>query len=244
MRLLGLSIGLIALVVTGIAPAVATELVTYRAEYQVERAGGKKSGSSVWTVSYDAERGVYSYESALSLKGILRLAVPNPVREHSDFKVENGRIRPLEFWYEDGSRKGEDNFHVKFDWDAGTAVVNADGRRNKLALQSGILDRGSMQVAVMLDLANGAPGSYLLADEDSLKSYQYTRNGEAAIRTKVGTIETQSFIQQREGSSRRLLIWAAPEYNFLPVRMERQKNGETDIVFVLQSIEMSAAAAN
>ena len=33
-------------------------------------------------------------------------------------------LRPLEFWYEDGSRSGEDNLHIVFDWERRVATVS------------------------------------------------------------------------------------------------------------------------
>ena len=122
------------------------ELPTYRAVYRVEH-NGKFSGSSEWTVTHDSEQGLYDFTSSLKVKGILRLVLPKPVVERSEFRYQNGQILPLEFWYQDGSRKGEDNLHLKFDWERGLVVINGEGRHTELELSAGILDRGSMQVA-------------------------------------------------------------------------------------------------
>jgi hypothetical protein len=107
-----------------------------------------------------------------------------------------------------------------------------------MALQPGALDRGSLQVALMADLAaNGRPGHYLRADEDSTTAYDYTDNGDATIATGLGPLATRSFMQQRENSSRSTWLWFAPALNWLPVRIEQRRNGEVQTAFTLASVE-------
>jgi hypothetical protein len=211
-------------------------LPTYTATYQVLH-NGREVGAAVFAVSYDEERGVYTFRSHTTAKGMLRLVTPRPVVERSDFTVRDGRIQPLEFAYEDGSRKGEDNLHVVFDWDARVASIR--GERNvDIELTPGVLDRGSMQVALMRDMAAGAvPGPYLLADEDSLKTYEYALQGRETTATPLGELETVRYLQQRQGSSRSMSILAAPTLHYLPVRFEQHRDGETNTVIVLQSVD-------
>ncbi len=126
-------------------------------------------------------------------------------------------------------------------WDLDAALSGrtpGDGRTIELQLQPGILDQGSMQVAAMLDMLSSAgPGGYAIADGDSVKLYEYSPNGTQVLSTALGSIETQAFTRQRQGSSRGLLLWVAPRLSFLPVRMEQQKNGRTEMVFILKSVE-------
>ncbi len=90
------------------AQAADAGITTYRAVYDVEYKG-KSLGTAEFSVSYDAKREIYRFESTAHAKGFLKLVRPNPVIERSEFRVADGAIRPLEFWYEDGSRYGEDN---------------------------------------------------------------------------------------------------------------------------------------
>jgi hypothetical protein len=212
-------------------------VVTYSATYQVEYKG-KDLGTSEFSVRYLADKDVYEFMSRTLAKGMLKLVTPNPVVERSQFRVENGRIVPLDFWYEDGSRKGEDNVHIAFDWPRQVAVVNNDSGRHEMALKPGALDRGSMQVALMRDLATtGKAGPYLLADEESIADYVYRDNGMASTPTKLGQLATQSLMQQREGSSRSNYIWLAPELKFLPARIEQRRDGEVNSAFTLLSVQ-------
>jgi hypothetical protein len=216
-------------------PTVATYVATYRVEYK-----GKEAGTSEFRVSYLAAENAYEFASSTLAKGLLKLARPNPAVERSRFRVEGGEVRPLEFWYEDGSRSGEDNVHIVFDWQRRIATVGtADGRR-EMALPAAALDRGSLQVALMRDLAGaGRPERYELADEDSVASYLYADNGTATVETGAGSHETQILTQQREGSSRATWLWVAPALKFLPVRIEQRRGGEVQTAFTLQKVAFS-----
>ena len=146
------------------------DLPTYRAVYRVDR-DGKNSGTAEWSLTYDAERDVYRFVSSLSAKGVLRLALPEPILERAVFRYENGAIVPTEFFYEDGTRRGEGSFYTAFDWPKNRAITIARGRRTDLEVQPGVLDRATMHVALMRDLASGeAPRTYRLADDDAIKT--------------------------------------------------------------------------
>lgn len=209
---------------------------TYSAVYQVEYKG-KDLGTSEFKVTYDAASDTYEFTSRTMVKGLLKLASPNPVIERSHFRVVAGRIRPIEFWYEDGSRKGEDNRHVEFDWERRIAIVSGEGARREVALEDRSLDRGSIQVALMRDMiVSQHPGDYRLAGEDASQGYVFTDNGEATTATGIGMLATVSFTQQREGSSRSTWLWFAPSLSFLPARIEQRKEGETQTAFKLASL--------
>src|SRR5690606_3009720 len=105
-------------------PARAAEgddVPAYRATYQVEYKG-RNVGTSEQSVSFDAERDAYTFASRTTVKGLLRLANPNPTVEESSFVVDGNVVKPLAYRYEDGSRSGEDNLELAFDWERNVAV--------------------------------------------------------------------------------------------------------------------------
>ncbi len=81
------------------------------------------------------------------------------------------------------------------------------------------------------------PGGYAIADGDSVKLYAYSLNGTQVLNTVLGSIKDQAFTRQRQGSSRGLLLSVPQQLSFLPVRMKQQKNGRTEMVFILKSVE-------
>jgi hypothetical protein len=190
-------------------------------------------------VSHDAERDVYVFSSVTKAKGMLaRLAAPNPIVERSEFRVVDGALQPLSFRYEDGSRKGEDNYSIEFDWTNRKAAVTRGGGRRELDVEPGTLDRGTMQVAMMHDMARGSlPGRYNLVDDEAVQSYENRDNGAQNVATGVGQLAAQSFTQQREGSSRTTWLWLAPTLAHLPVRIEQRRDGEVKMAFILESVK-------
>ncbi|RPI58330.1 MAG: DUF3108 domain-containing protein [Lysobacterales bacterium] len=212
---------------------VATYTATYRVVYK-----GKEAGTAEFGVRYLAEQDVYEFRSSVMAKGMLKLVRPNPAVERSQFRVDESGIRPVRFWYEDGSRSGEDNFEIAFDWQRRVATVSGAEARRELALPETALDRGSLQVALMRELAaTGAVRTLRLADEDGIVEYEYTDNGTATMPTGLGIVATRVLTQQRVGSSRITSLWVAPELRFLPVRIEQRRDGEVQTAFELVNVK-------
>lgn len=215
--------------------AQSPRIAEYTASYDVDY---KSRNLGTATFSVTATDGAYVFESRTQARGLLKLARPNPLLEQSRFELVDGRIRPLSFVYEDGSRGGSDNFRAEFDWSAGTVIVTRDSGRAEYALERGVLDRGAMQVALMRDLAHGGPvGPYVLADEDGLKTYHYEREADERIDTPAGTYDAHVYVQQREGSSRITRLWVVASLKYLPVRIAQFRDGELYTDFVLESVD-------
>lgn len=220
---------------TGCALGAADAAIpTYEAHYKVEYEGEER-GTSTFSLSYDTARDVYVFSSHTELKGLVaRLVAPNPIIERSEFRLADGALQPLSFRYEDGSRKGEDNFTIQFDWQTRKAVVTGEDGRRELDLVPGALDRGTMQVALIRDVASGgAPGRYSLVDEDAVQPYSSNDNGEQTIGTGMGQLAARSFTQQREGSTRSTWLWLAPSLAHVPARIEQRRDGEIRFAFTL-----------
>jgi hypothetical protein len=230
------SLLLIGLSLSGLAAHAADDVQTYTATYLAE-AKGKELGLATFGVRYIPERMVYEFKSVTNVKGFLKLAVPNPVVQRSEFRVTADGLQPLEFWYEDGSRKGDGNSHIVFDWQRKVATTSGKHGRKEFAIQPGALDDATLQVALMRDLATtGKPGHYLRTDEDSITEYVYQDQGDAQTATGMGKLKTHAYNQQRQGSNRVNWIWVLPDMKFLPARIEQRKDGEVNSAFTLQSV--------
>ncbi|MGE4658447.1 MAG: DUF3108 domain-containing protein [Gammaproteobacteria bacterium] len=229
---------LCATLISSINVCVAEEAIkTYNAVYQVQFRG-KIIGTSKLSVQPKLSQNTYRFSSSMTVKGILRLLKPKPIEEYTDFIYEQGRIRPIEFWSRDSNRGKKDDLRVEFNWEQGIATTTDEENVFVVELQADVLDRGSMQVAMMQDLAKGIePGPYVLVDGDSLKTYRYTYKGETTHETPLGLIDTYEYIQQRDGSTRQTSIWVAPQLAYLPVRIEQKRNSETKTIFMLQGVE-------
>jgi hypothetical protein len=220
-------------------------IAEYTAEYEVRYKGRRVARSEFSVAAAGADE--YLFTSSTRARGLLRLAAPNAAIERSRFVVADGSVRPLEFNYEDGSRKGEDNYAVDFDADAGRGEVRLTGPAgdSTFPYAHGLLDRGSLQVALMRDLAAcRLPGPYAYVDDGGIRTYEYARLDDQATETGIGTLATVRFEQQRAGSSRRTILWLAPALAFLPVRIEQVRDGETEAVFTLEEVSGLASSAS
>ncbi|HEY5622787.1 MAG TPA: DUF3108 domain-containing protein [Gammaproteobacteria bacterium] len=215
-------------------PAIRTYTATYQVHYD-----GRQRGTSSRSVAYDDATGTYVFRSVTVLRGfLLRMAAPRPIVEHSVFRSRNGSLIPLEFSYQDGTRRGAGNVEIRFDWDAGTLSVTKRGTVAMFDAEQGTLDPGSAQVRVMVDAARPARTTTLpLADGDGPLRYRYSRPGREIVETIAGSQTAEVTLQQRDGSSRETLYWLAPALDYLPVRIEQRRDGETRLAFVLESVE-------
>ena len=216
------------------APAVPTYTATYAAEYK-----GKNLGSSEFKVTHDTAKNTYEFTSTTIAKGILgKLAAPNPTVQRSLFTVVDGKVRPSEYWYKDGTRKADGDKHIQFDWDRHIATVSDKNGRREVSLDDISLDDGSLYVALMQDLiVGGKPGQYRIADSAQAKTYGFEDKGEAQTDTGLGKLATHCYIQHREGSSRTTYLWVAPQLDYLPARIETRKDEEVQTALTLMSVE-------
>lgn len=233
---LGAAAAACAAVVVGVGLAHAQEEIpTYTATYDVEYKG-RDVGESFQSLVRDGDR--YRFRSVTQARGLARLLRSRPVIEESVFDLHGGEPRPLEFRLEDGTRKGEDNVAIEFDWAAGLAHVTAEDGRVDVPLEPGVHDRATLQLALMLELADAAaPASHALIDDASLKTYSYEIAGEETLATPAGTHDTIKVVQRREGSSRHTIIWLAPDLRHLPVKIEQRRDDETLTTLLLESVQ-------
>lgn len=219
------------------ARAQTNGITPYRATYTLLE-GSKRVGQSVFTLKFDAASQQYTFESQSRFRGLLRLAAPRPVIERSKFVITDGRVRPIAFTYEDGTRRGRRNIALSFDWRSHTMSIEQDEDVNTVPIEPATLDRGSVRVALMRDVARGSVmGTHVLADPDVVRAYDYVIESTESIVSALGEVTTQRIRQERDGSSRHTLIWMAPSMNFITLRMEQHRDDRDTIAFVIESIE-------
>lgn len=213
------------------------QLAEYTAQYAAEYKG-RSVGQSVFSLQFDSELEAWVFSSTLRAKGLLRLIAPGPVVDRSEFRLEDTMIVPQLFVHEEGRRNSEDNYRIAFDWDAGSATVTGEDYTRELPLSQGTLDRGSLQVALIHIISEGGqPGRFSVVDEDSVDEYTYEFEGRESVATDLGDIEVLRYRQQRPGRSRYTLIDLAPSLGYVPARIEQIRNGESQSMFLIESIE-------
>jgi len=218
------------------APAGAAGITEYAAEYEVFY-DGKRLASAEFALEQSGDSGSYVFSTATKARAMLRVLRPGEAAERSEFRLTDERIEPMRFAFDDGTRKGEDNFSLQFDRSADSVVLTTATATQSFPLESGLLDRGSLQVALMHDLLRCVePDVYSIVDDDGVQTYRYERLDARDVGTGIGILPTVRFSQTSEGSSRTTILWFAPELSYLPVRIEQMRNGEIRTIFALEKI--------
>ncbi|MGB5325820.1 MAG: DUF3108 domain-containing protein [Pseudomonadales bacterium] len=155
------------------------------------------------------------------------------LNEWSDFEIVDKKVRPVSYHY---TRKGlgtDRPVHVYFDW----ASMRASGAKGdntyEYELLPGVLDKLSYQVQMQLDLlANPRQRalSYTIANYSGLRDYRFDYTATETIDTRLGPRET--LVYQREKKDSTIRLWIAPVQNYLPVKIEQEEDGDSNVVLI------------
>ncbi|ROR35068.1 DUF3108 domain-containing protein [Inmirania thermothiophila] len=213
----------------------------HEAVYAVH-AGVLRLGEARYALSRTGE-GRLRYRAELIPQGLAAALVGDGRSvEESLLEVVAGRLRPLRYHYRREGRKAR-TVAIDFQWAQGRAVHEVDGERWVLPLEAGVLDKLSVQLAVMADLAAGAETlAYRIADGGRLKAYRFRRLGGEVVETPAGRFET--VLIERPRAKGALRFWCAPALDYLPVRVARlDEDGRERMRMVLVRHRRAAPAA-
>ena len=192
-------------------------------------------GTSDLQLERDAQPGQYHYNWTISARGIFRLVYSHDVTQQSWFSVVDNHIRPKRYRGEEGSSF----VAFEFDWNAAHARGSSEGKPIDLALKPGAQDLMSIQVEIMMDLKNGTlPPTFNIIDKDQMKEFFYTREGDAKLRTAIGSLDTVIVASRRSPTDSRVLrMWFAPSLGFVPVQAERSRDGKLEFAMRIKSLQ-------
>ena len=217
---------------TAAASVQATE--PYTAEYKVR--ASIASGTSVQRLRVEPD-GSYIFTVETEPTGFAGLFVSGKAEEMSIFRIEDdGAIRPLEYRsideLDDDGKYGK----VVFDWENETVSSTWKGERKDFVLSEGMLDTGSLQIALMDRAAQGIEQTrFEVVHKNRLKEYVFSRIDEETVNTGAGEYETVVYERQRPGSDRVTRLWLAPELDHLPVKMVQYRRGKKHMSLILEA---------
>jgi len=177
------------------------------------------------------------YQSRSEPRGIGRVMSERPV-QRSVMRVTEAGVQPLSYNADDGTSSTKRDVNIMFDWSAGRVTGVYEDKKVDMALVPGLKDDFSVQIAMMVELLRGrTPQQFLLLDGNSVRQYNYTRDGEETLTTPIGTIETIIYKSQKEGSPRATRFWCAPSKGYIPLRVQQKRGDDVQWTMQIQSLE-------
>ena len=203
-------------------PAFAAELKPFSASYTADWKQVPVSGS--------AERGLQSLGDGrwqLSFEASMLVA---SLSETSTFSLDNGAFLPQSYRFErSGLGKGK-VVEQDFDWSAKQVLGSDRGEPVRFALNRGLQDKSTYQLALQHDVAAGKKSmSYQVVDGDEIETYDFRVLGDETVRTRAGLIEATKVERVRDPtqSKRKTILWFAKDWSYLLVRLHQvEKDGK------------------
>jgi len=219
------------MVCTGAAPA--DELRPYTATYN-----GIWHGMTVAvsTLKLEQTGATWTFSSRSEPRGIGKLASGIfPPLQTSVVRATDQGVLPQSF--KSGGGDPGKSIELNYDWQTHRVTGTYEKTRVDLPLTPQVQDDGSVQLAFMVEiLAGRTPPTVQLIDKNSVREYEFTRDGEATIRTPMGDVHTAVFKSQKKYSPRITRFWSAPDRGYIPMKVEQTKGDDVQWTLEIQSL--------
>ena len=209
-------------------------LPMFNAQYSLKR-NGITLGISTRSLT-TAKDGTYIYASTTRATGIIAWFVKDRIDEYSKWSFDGTHIRPLEYVYDRHGGSKTRNVNLKFDWQRHIVTNIIDGDPWRMEIPPDAQDKLVYQLAIMYDLLNGKKNlEYKIADGGKLKNYKFEIEGEETLNTAIGKVKTVRI--QRIGDKRDTTVWCAPQFSYLPMRLEQQDTDGSNLTMQITSLQ-------
>jgi hypothetical protein len=208
------------LVLPSMHAAAADELQPFTVRYAWTLKGLSAGTSTVTLKRLTGDR--WSYSSRSVARGLFRLIASGDITQDSTMRVIGTQVLPERYRGDDGTGSTGRDVQLDFDWQALRARGIYEDTAVDIAIEPGVHDDMSVQIALILALNKGTPPTgFKLVDRNLFKEYTYSTAGTAQLDTPLGRQQAVLFRSQRIGSKSSTLYWCAPALGFLPIKVER-----------------------
>ncbi len=210
------------------------ELPFFSAEYQLTRS----------TVPIAVVRlSLQKMEKALVLESVTEPIAPlswltgDIVIERSSWHYHENFPRPVNYLFKRTSYYGTHEVFIEFDWARKVIRTTTNGHTWKMLLPEKTLDKALVQLALMIDIARGKLiNDYVVADGGRPKPYRFVLTDEEMVKSGSGKIKTLKISRSKSGKPPSTTLWVAEQYNYLPVRIDKVRNGT---VYTMSLVKLS-----
>ncbi|HEX4387470.1 MAG TPA: DUF3108 domain-containing protein [Steroidobacteraceae bacterium] len=228
-----LAVGVAAALLWGSAGGAADELKPYTATY-----AGIWHGMTVAvsTLKLEHTGDTWTFSSRSEPRGVGRLASGVfPPRQVSVVRITGQGVQPQTF--KSGGGDAAKSIELNYDWQAKRVTGTYEGTRVDLPLTDRVQDDGSVQLDLMVEmLAGRTPPTVQLIDKNSVREYQFTRDGEATLKTATGDVHTVIFKSQKKNSPRVTRFWCDPDRGYVPMQVEQTKGDDVQWTLRIESL--------
>src|SRR5215472_10295478 len=223
-----------AVLVVSTRTAHADELRPYTATYN---GIWKGMTVAVSTLKLEQTGDTWTFSSRSEPRGIGKLASGVfPPLQVSVVRVTDQGVQPQSF-KSSGGDSGK-SIELKYDWQAHRVTGIYESTKVDLPLTPRVQDDGSVQLALMVELLAGrTPPTLQLIDKNSVREYEFSRDGEATIKTPLGDVKTEVFKSQKKYSPRVTRFWCAPDRGYIPMRVQQKKDDDVQWTMEIQSLK-------
>jgi hypothetical protein len=188
------------------------------------------------TLKLEQTGDTWTFTSRSEPRGIGRMASGVfPPLQVSVVRVTDQGVLPQSFKSSGGDpNKG---IHLNYDWETHRVTGVYEGTEVNLPLTPQVRDDGSVQLGLMVELLAGrTPATVQLIDKNSVREYEFSRDGEATIKTPMGDVPTVVFKSQKKYSPRITRFWCAPDRGYIPMRVQQKKGNDVQWTLEIQSL--------
>ena len=212
-------LALVLLGLIGISNALATEMQTYSANYSA-----KFNGMEIEAHHQLTQLDSGQYRQTLKASNIL-----GNINEQADFKlVSSTEVVPINYSYKRsllGSKRAEKQI---FDWSNQQMQYSKKDREVTIPVKPGYLDIITQRLQLRLDLQAGKEHfSYPVISRGKLKLYDYEIVSYGILDTAIGPLNTVQVQRIRKDNKRQTKIWFATDWDYLAVKLELIKDGDS-----------------
>jgi len=200
---------------------------TFSVEY-VLKSGLFEIGKTKQTL-HPLKDGRYVFTSTTKATGMFAMFFNGKITERSIWEYHEGRARPLQYSYKDTNKK-KNGASLVFDWEKVIATSIVNGKSREIKITPDTEDSLIYQINIMFNLMENNNKKIIklnIAGRKKLKSYDVNIQEKETIKTPAGKFETIRI--NRDDGKRVTTLWCAPSLNYLPVRIEHFKKGDTKV---------------
>jgi hypothetical protein len=216
------------------AAAAPAELKPYTATYN---GIWKGMTVAVSTLKLEQTGDTWTFSSRSEPRGIGKMASGVfPPLQVSVVRVTDQGVLPQSF-KSSGGDPGK-TILLNYDWELHRVTGVYEGTEVNLPLTAQVQDDGSVQLALMVELLAGrTPPAVQLIDKNSVREYEFSRDGEATVKTPMGDVKTAVFKSQKKYSPRITRFWCAPDRGYVPMRVQQKKGDDVQWTLEIQSLK-------